>query len=66
MSIVSDDDIIMYARGLLGRQGRRALDYAKDQSQRLADMNDSDGAQVWQRVAEAVKGQIQLRQGHRA
>ena len=66
MSIVSDDDIIMYARGLLGRQGRRALDYAKDQSQRLAALNDSDGAHVWERVAEAVEGQMQGQQGQQA
>lgn len=44
----------MYARGLVGREGIRALSYAKDQSQRLADLQDREGAVVWQRVADAV------------
>lgn len=58
MQTVSDDDIIMYARGLYGRQGRRALDYAKDQSKRLAEMQDREGAIVWERVADAVEGRM--------
>ena len=44
----------MYARGLLGREGMRALTYAKDQSKRLAELRDEEGAMVWQRVADAV------------
>lgn len=58
MQVVSQDDINMYARGLIGRQGRRALDYARDQSKRLAALQDQEGAVVWQRVAEAVAGRI--------
>jgi hypothetical protein len=59
MQVVSQDDINMYARGLIGRQGRRALAYAKDQSRRLADLKDEEGAIVWQRVADAVAGRIE-------
>lgn len=58
MQVVSQDDINMYARGLVGRQGRRALAYAKDQSNRLAAIQDREGAAVWQRVADAVAGRI--------
>ena len=52
--VVPQEDINMYARGLVGREGIRALSYAKDQSQRLADLQDREGAVVWQRVADAV------------
>jgi len=58
MQAVSQDDIDMYARGLIGRQGRRALDYARDQSKRLAELRDQEGAVVWQRVADAVAGRF--------
>lgn len=61
MQTVSDDDITMYARGLYGRQGSRALTYAKDQSKRLAEIQDQEGSIVWQRVAEAVEDQMQTR-----
>jgi len=58
MQVVSRDDIVMYARGLLGRQGPSALRYAKDQSRRLAAMRDKEGAAVWERVADAVAGRL--------
>lgn len=54
MYVVPEEDITMFARGLIGRQGARALSYAKDQSQRLAALQDKDGAVAWNRVAEAV------------
>jgi hypothetical protein len=44
----------MFARGLLGRHGSQALRYAQDQSNRLASVNDAEGANVWARVADAV------------
>ncbi len=61
MYIVPEEDIAMFARGLIGRQGPRAHSYAKDQSQRLAKLEDSDGAVVWGRVAEAVAARMRER-----
>ena len=61
MQVVSQDDINMYARGLIGRKGQWALDYARDRSRRLAAIQDEEGAKVWDRVAEAVAGRIQDR-----
>jgi hypothetical protein len=58
MDAVPDEDIAMFARGLLGRQGPRALTYAKDHAQRLATLRDEDGARVWARVADAVAARI--------
>lgn len=65
MYVVPEADITMFARGLLGRHGPQALRYAKDQSQRLAKVNDAEGASVWARVAEAVAARIAKRgNGH--
>jgi hypothetical protein len=58
MNVVPDEDIAMFARGLLGRQGPRAVAYAKDHAQRLATLQDEDGARVWTRVADAVAARI--------
>jgi len=61
MQRVPEEDIKMYARGLLGRQGPRALDYAKGESKRLAMLHDKDGAVVWTRVSEAVAARMRER-----
>lgn len=61
MHVVPEADITMYARGLLGRHGSLALPYAKDQSARLAQMKDEEGATVWSRVAEAVAARLEQR-----
>jgi hypothetical protein len=62
MHIVPEEDIKMFARGLIGRQGPLALGYAKDHSKRLATLNDKDGAVVWSRVAEAVAARMRERE----
>lgn len=61
MYVVPEEDITMFARGLIGRQGTQALSYAKDQSKRLAALRDEDGAVVWNRVAEAVAARMRAR-----
>ena len=66
MQVIPEADITMYARGLLGRHGPRALSYAKDQSSRLAKMRDEEGAVVWARVADAVAARMQQRKRARA
>jgi hypothetical protein len=52
MDVVPDEDITMFARGLLGRQGSRALGYAKNHAQHLARLKDEDGARVWTRIGK--------------
>lgn len=64
MQIVPDEDIAMFARGLLGRQGPRAVDYAQRQSRSLAKLQDAEGAKVWERVAE-VASRIAKTRKHR-
>ena len=66
MYVVPEADIAMFARGLLGRHGPQAVRYAKDQSRRLANINDAEGAVVWARVADAVADRIAERQGSAA
>jgi len=52
--VVSDDDIEMFARGLVGRYGDDAR-WRADQSARLAANGDTEGERVWRRVAVAVE-----------
>lgn len=59
MYVVPEEDILMFARGLIGRQGPNALRYARKESHRLAKLRDEEGAAVWQRVAEAVAARVQ-------
>jgi hypothetical protein len=61
MHIVPEEDIKMFARGLIGRQGPLAFGYAQSQSKRLATLKDQDGAVVWNRVAEAVAARMRER-----
>jgi len=53
--VVSDDDIEMFARGLVGRYGEDARWRARDQSARLAASGDTEGERVWRRVGVAVE-----------
>ena len=54
MYVVPEEDIVIFARGLIGRHGRRARECAEDTARSLAAAGDQEGAQAWTRVADEV------------
>lgn len=49
------EDILLYARGLYGRQGTFALSIAKDRAWELSYLGDEDGAGAWRQVSLALE-----------
>lgn len=54
MYVVPEEDIVTFARGLIGRHGRRARECAEDAARSLAAVGDREGAAAWIRVADEV------------
>lgn len=49
------EDIMLYARGLYGRQGTYALNIARDRATELSYLGDEDGAGAWRQVSQALE-----------
>ena len=49
------EDIVLYARGLYGRQGSYALNIARDRAVELSFMGDEDGADAWRKVSSVIE-----------
>ncbi|MDJ0949070.1 MAG: hypothetical protein QNJ94_09130 [Alphaproteobacteria bacterium] len=51
---ISQEDILMFARGFYGRRGAQAAHDAAEMADHYAKTGDDKGAQAWSRVAEAI------------
>jgi|GEM_PF-3890933 len=49
------EDILLYARGLYGRQGTYALSIARDRATELSFLGDEDAAGAWRQVSKALE-----------
>lgn len=52
------EDIVIYARGLYGRQGENALNIARERAVELSHQGDEDGADAWRQVSTVIEGLV--------